>query len=89
MTGFRLVGYELFNDSVQITDTFETDRVSRIKVLLQLQREWYQYLLDVYLPSALFVMISWLSFWLEISAAPARVTLGEFSQLIRYNLIDR
>jgi anionic glutamate receptor len=61
-------------------DKNETDRVSRIKVLLHFQRDWYHHLLDMYLPSALFVMISWLSFWLEISAAPARVTLGESTQ---------
>lgn len=77
MIGFKMIDYELFNDSVKVIgDLFESDKVSRIVVKFHLQREWYHYLLDVYSPTALFVMMSWLSFWLEISAAPARVTLG-------------
>ncbi|CAG2167735.1 unnamed protein product, partial [Oppiella nova] len=75
MSGFYLIGYELLNDSVQVVDLFEDDRVSRVTVTLHMQREWHHFILDVFLPSGLFVMMSWLSFWLEISAAPARVTL--------------
>ncbi|KAG8187779.1 hypothetical protein JTE90_025817 [Oedothorax gibbosus] len=38
-------------------------------------------LLNVYLPSTLIVCFSWLSFWLEVTAVPARVTLGATSLL--------
>ncbi|CAG2178172.1 unnamed protein product, partial [Oppiella nova] len=81
MSGFYLIGYELLNDSVQVLDLFEDDRVSRVIVTLHMQREWHHFILDVFLPSGLFVMMSWLSFWLEISAAPARVTLGVTTML--------
>ncbi|CAG2107712.1 unnamed protein product, partial [Medioppia subpectinata] len=79
--GFRLSGYELTNDTVQVIDLFEDETVNRVIVTVSLTREWYHFWLDVYLPSALFVAMSWLSFWLEISAAPARITLGATTML--------
>ena len=77
LSGFSLLDYELYNESVFV-DLLEGEKVSMVKVALHLKRNWYHFLLDVYLPSGLFVTMSWLSFWLEISAAPARVTLGKF-----------
>ncbi|XP_023241251.1 glycine receptor subunit alphaZ1-like [Centruroides sculpturatus] len=38
-------------------------------------------ILNVYLPSTLVVTMSWLSFWLDVNAVPARVTLGVTSLL--------
>ncbi|XP_023237297.1 glycine receptor subunit alpha-2-like [Centruroides sculpturatus] len=38
-------------------------------------------LMNVYIPSTLVVMLSWLSFWIDVHAAPARVTLGVTSIL--------
>ncbi|XP_054159991.1 glycine receptor subunit alpha-2-like [Oppia nitens] len=81
MIGYKMVGYNLLNDSVHLVDTFSDFNVSRVQVRLNLKREWTHFLMDVYLPSALFVSMSWLSFWLEISAAPARVTLGNTAML--------
>ena len=34
------------------------------------------YLIQIYIPSSLIVIISWVSFWLNRGAAPARVGLG-------------
>ncbi|XP_023220849.1 glycine receptor subunit alpha-3-like [Centruroides sculpturatus] len=34
------------------------------------------HLVQTYLPTSLIVMISWVSFWLNVDATPARVTLG-------------
>ena len=33
-------------------------------------------MIQMYIPSGLVVMLSWLSFWLQVDAVPARVTLG-------------
>ncbi|XP_023241232.1 glycine receptor subunit alpha-3-like [Centruroides sculpturatus] len=38
-------------------------------------------ILNVYLPSTVVVTLSWLSFWLDVNAVPARVTLGVTSLL--------
>ncbi|KAG8175316.1 hypothetical protein JTE90_008146 [Oedothorax gibbosus] len=38
-------------------------------------------LMNTYVPSTLIVCFSWLSFWLEVTAVPARVTLGATSLL--------
>jgi len=34
------------------------------------------YITQIYIPSTLIVMLSWVSFWLDRTAAPARVSLG-------------
>lgn len=33
-------------------------------------------MIQMYIPSGLVVVLSWLSFWLQVDAVPARVTLG-------------
>lgn len=34
------------------------------------------YLIQMYIPSLLIVILSWVSFWINMDAAPARVALG-------------
>lgn len=36
---------------------------------------------NVYIPSTLVVLLSWISFWVDVEAVPARVTLGVTSLL--------
>jgi hypothetical protein len=43
---------------------------------LYVQREIMHHVMQTYLPSALIVVISWFSFWLDVDAAPARVSLS-------------
>ncbi|CAC5423533.1 GLRA3 [Mytilus coruscus] len=47
-----------------------------IGVHVNLKREYGFYLIQVYAPSALIVVLSWVSFWLNTDAIPARVSLG-------------
>lgn len=58
------------------TSYSHTGSFSKISANLYLQRKFGQFFLDVYVPITLFVVVSWGSFWIEITAAPARVTLG-------------
>jgi hypothetical protein len=41
-----------------------------------LRRDLGFFLIQVYVPSILIVILSWVSFWINIDASPARVSLG-------------
>ena len=45
------------------------------------------YLIQIYIPSSLIVVISWVSFWLNRGATPARVSLGVTTVLTMTTLI--
>ncbi|XP_046373872.1 glycine receptor subunit alpha-2-like isoform X5 [Haliotis rufescens] len=49
---------------------------SCITAEFELTRLFGYYIAQVYLPSVLIVMLSWVSFWIDIDAIPARVSLG-------------
>ncbi|KAK2168692.1 hypothetical protein LSH36_15g18025 [Paralvinella palmiformis] len=42
----------------------------------KLKRQFEYYLIQTFIPSCLIVSLSWVSFWIDIHAVPARVTLG-------------
>ena len=41
-----------------------------------LERDIGFYMIQTYIPSALIVILSWVSFWINIDAIPARISLG-------------
>ncbi|XP_060574371.1 glycine receptor subunit alpha-2-like [Ruditapes philippinarum] len=43
---------------------------------IYLERNIGFYMIQTYIPSVLIVMLSWLSFWLNVDAVPARISLG-------------
>lgn len=49
---------------------------SCLKVDLAFQRKFSYYLLTIYIPCDMLVVVSWVSFWLDANAIPARVSLG-------------
>lgn len=53
-----------------------TGNFSCLEAILYFQRKMEYYLIQVYLPSCLVVVLSWLSFWIDIEAVPARISLG-------------
>ncbi|XP_046920573.2 glycine receptor subunit alpha-2 isoform X1 [Dermatophagoides farinae] len=71
--GFELIDYQLIETNITYT---HTGTYSRLTAIFFIRRKFMQSLLDVYIPIALFVIVSWGSFWIEITAAPARITLG-------------
>lgn len=46
------------------------------------------YLIQIYIPSGLIVIISWVSFWLNRNATPARVPLGVITVLTMTTLMS-
>lgn len=50
-----------------------------------LHRDLGYYIIQVFLPSVLIVILSWVSFWINVDAVPARVSLGLLTVLTMTN----
>uniref|UniRef100_A0A3P9MUW2 Glycine receptor, alpha 4b n=1 Tax=Poecilia reticulata TaxID=8081 RepID=A0A3P9MUW2_POERE len=58
------------------TKNYNTGKFTCIEVQFYLERQMGYYLIQMYIPSLLTVILSWVSFWINMDAAPARVGLG-------------
>jgi len=47
-----------------------------LEIRFVLRRDIGYFLIQVYVPSILIVILSWVSFWINVDASPARVSLG-------------
>ena len=58
--------------------TIESDdyNYSRFVVVIELERSIQQHIMRTYLPTSLFVMSSWIGFFIDIGAIPGRITLS-------------
>ncbi|XP_076059351.1 glutamate-gated chloride channel-like isoform X2 [Oratosquilla oratoria] len=54
----------------------QTGEYSCLLVDLIFKREFSYYLIQYYIPCCMLVIVSWVSFWLDQNAVPARVALG-------------
>lgn len=61
---------------------------SRLACEIQFVRSMGYYLIQIYIPSGLIVIISWVSFWLNRCATPARVSLGVTTVLTMTTLMS-
>nr|AAP13536.1 avermectin-sensitive chloride channel GluCl alpha/yellow fluorescent protein fusion [synthetic construct] len=72
-----LPSFQLTNTSTTYcTSVTNTGIYSCLRTTIQLKREFSFYLLQLYIPSCMLVIVSWVSFWFDRTAIPARVTLG-------------
>ncbi|CAJ0960595.1 unnamed protein product, partial [Mesorhabditis belari] len=72
-----LPSFELANvETGSCTSNTNTGEYSCLRTRLILRREFSYYLLQLYIPSFMLVIVSWVSFWLDKDSVPARVTLG-------------
>uniref|UniRef100_H2YGV0 Uncharacterized protein n=1 Tax=Ciona savignyi TaxID=51511 RepID=H2YGV0_CIOSA len=69
---FRILGYKLGS----CTKIYNTGSFTCIEVAFILERQMGYYVIQTYVPSALIVILSWVSFWINMEAAPARTALG-------------
>lgn len=69
---FKVYGYRQKTYEISLS----TGNYSRLACEIQFVRSMGYYLIQIYIPSSLIVVISWVSFWLNRNAAPARVYLG-------------
>ena len=69
---FKYNNYELVERQFRLS----TGLYSRLTLKLYFVRSLGYYIIQIYIPSTLIVVLSWVSFWLDRTAAPARVSLG-------------
>jgi len=69
--------------SIQFAGTY-----SRLIAEIHFARRMGYYLIQIYIPSSLIVVISWVSFWLHRNASPARVQLGVTTVLTMTTLMS-
>ncbi|XP_066950490.1 glycine receptor subunit alpha-4-like isoform X1 [Macrobrachium rosenbergii] len=58
------------------TQSFHIGNYSCLQAAFELRRNVGYHLVQSYLPTSLIVVVSWVSFWLDVDAIPSRVTLG-------------
>lgn len=67
---------------------FVAGNYSRLICEIQFARSMGYYLIQIYIPAGLIVIISWVSFWLHRNATPARVALGVTTVLTMTTLMS-
>ncbi|XP_075912674.1 glycine receptor subunit alpha-2-like [Petromyzon marinus] len=58
------------------TKNFSTGNFTCVRATFSLRRKIGYYMLQIYIPTLLIVIISWAAFWVNMESAPARVALG-------------
>lgn len=69
------------NYTTDCTIEYSTGNFTCLAIVFNLRRRLGYHLFHTYIPSALIVVMSWISFWIKPEAIPARVTLGVTSLL--------
>merc|ERR1719400_1661584 len=81
---FKVLGHR----QKTIEASLSTGNYSRLACEFQFVRSMGYYLIQIYIPASLIVVISWVSFWLNRGATPARVMLGVTTVLTMTTLIS-
>ncbi|CAB3380769.1 Hypothetical predicted protein [Cloeon dipterum] len=81
---FKVLGHRQRAHEISLT----TGNYSRLACEIQFVRSMGYYLIQIYIPSGLIVIISWVSFWLNRNATPARVALGVTTVLTMTTLMS-
>ncbi|XP_059354021.1 gamma-aminobutyric acid receptor subunit rho-2-like [Carassius carassius] len=67
-----------FHTTSRLAFYSSTGWYNRLYINFTLHHHIFFFLLQTYFPATLMVMLSWVSFWIDRRAFPARVSLGEF-----------
>merc|ERR1719266_2309899 len=81
---FKVLGHRQKTIEAELS----TGNYSRLSCEIQFVRSMGYYLIQIYIPSSLIVIISWVSLWLNRGATPARVGLGVTTVLTMTTLIS-
>ena len=75
--GLNLPRFTLETYQTDVCTSYTTTGIySCLRVDLIFKREFSYYLIQIYIPCCMLVIVSWVSFWLDPNAIPARVSLG-------------
>ena len=80
-TSIRSVQHPNAGQNIQHTQPktcvfFVSGEYSCLSVDLVFKRQFSYYMITIYVPGCMLVIVSWVSFWLDPHAVPARVALG-------------
>uniref|UniRef100_T1IZK8 Neurotransmitter-gated ion-channel transmembrane domain-containing protein n=1 Tax=Strigamia maritima TaxID=126957 RepID=T1IZK8_STRMM len=84
LSQFKLLGHRTIASEIYLS----TGNYSRLACEFFFVRDMGYYLIQLYIPSGLIVIISWVSFWLNRNASPARVSLGVTTVLTMTTLMS-
>ncbi|KAK2166145.1 hypothetical protein LSH36_41g03014 [Paralvinella palmiformis] len=74
---FEMTGYE----TGKCNKSYITGNFSCLRASFFLRRKYGYYMIQNYIPAMLIVILSWVSFWINIDAVPARISLGVLTVL--------
>ncbi|CAL1532978.1 unnamed protein product [Lymnaea stagnalis] len=81
LSQYTLLTHDLDNCTKTYKESKYTGSFSCVQANFILARDVGYYIIQVYVPSVLIVILSWVSFWLDVEAIPARITLGVLTVL--------
>ncbi|CAH1257289.1 GABRB1 [Branchiostoma lanceolatum] len=75
---------------IEGTSRYESEegQHSNVRFCFKLHRQAFYFIFQTYLPATLLVVLSWVSFWINSEAVPARVALGITTVLTMTTLIS-
>uniref|UniRef100_A0A0K0E2M7 Glutamate-gated chloride channel subunit beta n=1 Tax=Strongyloides stercoralis TaxID=6248 RepID=A0A0K0E2M7_STRER len=73
LPNFILVNHSVNTDCTHVTNT---GSYSCIRLRLELTRQFSYYLIQLYGPTTMIVIVSWVSFWIDMHSTAGRVGLG-------------
>ncbi|XP_064607744.1 glycine receptor subunit alpha-2-like isoform X2 [Liolophura sinensis] len=75
--GLELPQFDLLDTTLHdCTKTYGGTNYTCLEAKLHLKRKVGYFIIQIYVPSILIVILSWVSFWLNVDAIPARISLG-------------
>lgn len=80
--------FEVLGHRQDQKEHLSTANYSKLVCEIQFVRSMGYYLIQIYIPAGLIVIISWVSFWLHRNATPARVALGVTTVLTMTTLMS-